>query len=92
MLNAGLDGIRRELPLPPPAEEDLVTMNARSRIHPLLPMTLGEAVVELQRDEVIADTLGPLIYQRFVESRQREWEEYRQHVSNWEVERYLPIY
>ena len=92
MLQAGLDGIRRELPLPPAAEEDLVTMNARSRIHPLLPMTLGEAVTELQRDEVIADTLGPLIYQRFVESRQREWEEYRQHVSNWEIERYLPIY
>jgi glutamine synthetase len=55
-------------------------------------MTLGEAVTELQRDEVIADTLGPLIYQRFVESRQREWEEYRQHVSNWEIDRYLPIY
>jgi glutamine synthetase len=90
MLQSGLDGIRRELPLPP-AEEDLVTMNARARIHPLLPMTLGVAVTELQRDEVIADTLCS-IYQRFVESRQREWEEYRQHVSNWEVDRYLPIY
>jgi glutamine synthetase len=41
---------------------------------------------------VIADTLGPLIFERFVESRQKEWEEYRQHVSMWELERYLPIY
>lgn len=92
MLKAGLDGIRRELPLPAAAEEDLVTMNARSRIHVPLPMTLGDAVQELQRDEVIADTLGPLIFERFVESRQKEWEEYRQHVSTWELDRYLPIY
>jgi glutamine synthetase len=92
MLKAGLDGVRRELPLPAAAEEDLVTMNARSRIHVPLPMTLGDAIQELQRDEVIADTLGPLIFERFVESRQKEWEEYRQHVSMWELERYLPIY
>ncbi|MFM2309874.1 MAG: hypothetical protein RLY87_1996 [Chloroflexota bacterium] len=92
MLRAGIDGIRRELPLPPAAEEDFVTMNARSRMHPMLPMTLGEAVVALQKDELIADTLGPLIYERFVESRLQEWESYRQHVSTWELERYLPIY
>ncbi|MCE2850188.1 MAG: glutamine synthetase family protein [Roseiflexaceae bacterium] len=92
MLQAGLDGIRRELPLQPAAEEDLVTMHARSRSYPMLPMTLGDALIELQRDEVIAETLGPLVYQRFVELRQREWEEYRQQVSSWELERYLPIF
>ena len=92
MLRAGIDGIRRELPLPPAAEEDLVTMDSRTRMHPMLPMTLGEAVAALQKDELIADTLGPLIYGRFVESRLQEWESYRQHVSTWELERYLPIY
>lgn len=92
MLQAGLDGIRRELPLPPAAEEDLVTMNARSRTYPMLPMTLGDALDALQRDEVIADTLGALVFQRFLELRQREWEEYRQHVSTWELDRYLPIF
>jgi glutamine synthetase len=92
MLRAGIDGIRRELPLPPAAEEDLVTMDARTRMHPMLPMTLGEAVAALQKDDLIADTLGPLIYERFVESRLHEWESYRQHVSTWELERYLPIY
>jgi len=92
MLRAGLDGVRRELPLPPAAEEDLVLMNARSQIHPLLPMTLGDAIVELQKDDVVADTLGPMIYQRFLEARQSEWESYRQHVSAWELDRYLSIY
>lgn len=92
MLQAGLDGVRRELPLPPAAEEDLVTMNARSRTYPMLPMTLGDAIDALQRDEVIADTLGALVYQRFVELRKREWEEYRQHISAWELDRYLPIF
>ncbi|MFM2033271.1 MAG: hypothetical protein RLZZ297_2036 [Chloroflexota bacterium] len=92
MLRAGIDGIRRELPLPPAAEEDLVTMSPRARLYPMLPMTLGEAVAALQRDELIAETLGPLIYERFVDSRLHEWEAYRQHVSNWEHDRYLPVY
>ena len=92
MLRAGLDGVRRELPLPPAAEEDLVLMNARSQMHPLLPMTLGDAIVELQKDDVVAETLGPMIYQRFLEARQSEWESYRQHVSAWELDRYLSIY
>ena len=58
---AGLDGIRRELTLPDPAEEDLFTLDPRAQPHETLPSSLGEALAELQRDEVISAALGPQV-------------------------------
>src|SRR5262249_39737708 len=54
MLKAGLDGIKRELPLPDAAEEDLYHVDPRARGLETLPSSLGDALTELQRDEVIA--------------------------------------
>ena len=92
MLKAGLDGIRRGLTPPPAAEEDLYHIDPRSRALTTLPGSLGEALEELERDDVIQQALGPHIYERFVEAKQQEWNEYRRHVSQWELDRYLPIY
>ncbi|MGB9755144.1 type I glutamate--ammonia ligase [Roseiflexus castenholzii] len=92
ILAAGLDGIRRELPLPPPVEEDLFEVDLRARQFDVLPSTLGVALEELQRDEVITETLGPHILERFVDARAREWEEYSHSISQWELDRYLPTY
>ena len=92
MLKAGLDGIRRELPLPEAAEEDLYHVDPRSRQLETLPGSLGEALEELQRDEVIAAALGPHIFERFIEAKSQEWDDYRLFVSQWELDRYLPIY
>ncbi len=92
MLQAGLDGITRELPVPDAAEEDLYHVDPRARGLETLPGSLGDALTELQRDEVITDALGPHIVERFVEAKTQEWDEYRLFVSQWELDRYLPIY
>jgi glutamine synthetase len=92
MLHAGLDGIRRELPLPAAAEEDLFQLDPRTRRLEMLPGSLGDAIVALQRDEVVAEALGPHVLERYVEAKQQEWEEYRAYVSSWEIERYLSLY
>jgi glutamine synthetase len=92
MLRAGLDGVRRELPLPSPVEEDLYEVDPRARQFEVLPASLEEALVELQRDEVVRDALGPHVLERFVEAKTREWEQYRSFVSQWELDRYLPVY
>jgi glutamine synthetase len=92
MLQAGLDGITRELPVPDAAEEDLYHVDPRARGLETLPGSLGDALAELQRDEVIMDALGPHIVERFVEAKMQEWDEYRLFVSQWELDRYLPIY
>jgi glutamine synthetase len=92
MLHAGLDGIRRELPLPAPAEEDLYQVDPRTRRMQMLPSSLGEALVALQQDEVVAHAIGPHVLERFVEAKQQEWDEYRTYVSQWEMNRYLTVY
>jgi glutamine synthetase len=57
-----------------------------------LPGTLREALDELGKDEVIAEALGEHIFERFVEAKTEEWDEYRMQVSAWEVDRYLEAF
>jgi glutamine synthetase len=94
MLKAGLDGIKRELELPPPVEENLYHFNEerrRERGIDMLPGSLVEALDELRRDTVIQEGLGEHVYERFVEAKQEEWDEYRMQVTPWELQRYLPV-
>ena len=93
MLKAGLDGIRRNLPLLPPVEENLYHFTEERRRETgigMLPGSLNEAIQELERDTVIQEGLGEHLYERFVEAKREEWDEYRMQVTPWELERYLP--
>ena len=57
----------------------------------MLPGSLVEAIDELRRDTVIQEGLGEHVYERFVEAKQEEWDEYRMQVTPWELQRYLPV-
>lgn len=93
MLAAGLDGIRRKLEPPDPAEEDLYHLPAdRRQKQKTLPGSLWEALQELQRDDVVKDALGSHACEKLVEAKTQEWDEYRNQVHGWELERYLPTY
>ena len=92
MLAAGLDGVERKLTPPDPVEENLYHFDAaklESRKIRQLPGTLREAIDELKADAVIAEALGEHIFERFVEAKTEEWDEYRTQVSAWEMDRYL---
>jgi glutamine synthetase len=90
MLKCGLDGVKRELPLPEASEEDLFeSLEARNRLQ-TLPGSLSEAIEELDKDEVVQEALGPHIYQRYRDAKIQEWDDYRLDVSQWELARYLP--
>ncbi len=95
LIAAGLDGVEKGLELGEPVEESLFEMDAQ-RIAEKgireLPGTLGEAIDELERDEVIREALGDHVLSHFIESRRAEWDEYRTQVTQWEVERYLEAY
>jgi glutamine synthetase len=54
-----------------------------------LPGSLLEALSELEKDTLIRNALGENIYSAFVRAKTEEWETYRLHVMDWEVERYL---
>lgn len=92
MLAAGLDGIKRGLTPPTAAEEDLYHVDPVARGLRTLPGSLGEALEALKQDTLVQSALGDHIYERYVEAKQQEWDEYRLYVSQWELDRYLPIY
>ena len=95
MLAAGLDGVRRGLEPPEPKEENLYHLSsedlAERGVH-TLPFTLGEALQELERDEVICAALGDHVLAHFREAKVHEWNSYRRHVSSWELDHYLETY
>ena len=94
MLAAGLDGVDRGLELGDPVEESLyeMTPSAFRAGHPELPGTLGEALDELEADEVIREALGEHVFSRFVDAKRAEWDEYRTQVTEWELDRYLEAF
>jgi glutamine synthetase len=95
MLGAGLDGIERGLEPPPISNEDLYDLDGRAREErglQTLPGSLGEALEEFKADALIRSTLGVHVFDRFLEAKTIEWQEYCGHVTRWEVDRYLRIY
>jgi glutamine synthetase len=95
MLCAGLDGIRREMEAPPISNEDLYHLDDQGRQARglgTLPASLGEALTEMEADDLVRATLGEHIFERFLEAKKTEWQEYCLQVSEWELNRYLHIY
>ena len=95
MLTAGLDGIKRKLTPPNPIEENLYHFDGaklNERKIATLPSTLGEAIAELNKDELIKKALGTHTYERFVEAKSAEWDEFRLQVTQWEWDRYMDSY
>jgi glutamine synthetase len=94
MLAAGLKGIEEGYKLPDPVEEDIFHMSEserRDRGIDSLPGSLGEAIQETEKSELVREALGDHIFGKFIENKKIEWDNYRLHVSEYEVQRYLPI-
>jgi glutamine synthetase len=92
MLAAGLDGIDKGVPAPPPVNEDVYDFgedDLLERSIGVLPGTLGEALRELAADSVVRNALGEHVYQAFARAKQAEWDDYRIRVTEWELDRYL---
>ena len=54
-----------------------------------LPETLGEAIEEMARSELVLKALGEHVFTRYVDLKRAEWEDYRVQVTPWELDRYL---
>jgi glutamine synthetase len=95
MLAAGLDGIRRKLPLPEPVNRNIYIMTDEEKAEVgirSLPENLLLAVEALVKDEVICEALGEHVLTHFVEAKKIEWNMYRTQVTEWEKEQYLNLY
>ncbi|MDP7412307.1 MAG: glutamine synthetase family protein [SAR202 cluster bacterium] len=93
MLAAGLEGIDKELELPPPSASNVYDMTAAERNEreiQSLPGNLWEAISITENSEMVRDALGDLVFDSFIENKKIEWERYRSHVTDYEIMRYLP--
>jgi glutamine synthetase len=94
LLQAGLEGIERGYELPEPMEKNLyhLSPDERKRLGiEQLPETLGEAIELTAESELVLRTLGEHIFNRYIEIKRQEWEDYRVQVTPWELDRYLSI-
>jgi len=94
LLQAGLEGIEKGYELPEPMEKNLYHLapDDRRRLGiEQLPETLGEAIEITAESELVLRTLGEHMFNRYVEIKRQEWEDYRVQVTPWELERYLPV-
>ena len=94
MLAAGMKGIEEGYKLPDPVEEDIFEMTPkqlkRNKIISL-PGSLGEAVEITAKSALVKECLGDHVFEKFVENKRIEWDAFRIHVSQWELDRYLSI-
>src|SRR6266536_5223895 len=94
LLHAGLEGIEQGYDLPEPMETNLYHLTAEQRKERgivSLPETLGEAIDELSTSDLARKALGPHIFDRYVELKRKEWDEYRVQLSKWELDKYLSV-
>jgi glutamine synthetase len=94
MLAAGLEGIEKNYQLAKPVEENIFKMGPEELLkHGInaLPGSLHEAVTELQKSKLMKEVLGASLHANLVGNKQKEWDDYRTHVSEYEIKRYLPI-
>jgi len=94
LLHAGLEGIEQGYELPEPMETNLYHLTSeqrRERGIVSLPETLGEAIDALADSELARKALGPHIFDRYIELKRKEWDDYRVQLTGWELERYLSV-
>jgi glutamine synthetase len=95
LIHAGLDGMERGLDCDDPVRENIYEFDEQKRAEygiTTLPSNLGEAVAELEDDEVVMDALGEHVSEKFVRAKSAEYDEYRIDVSQWELDRYLETF
>ena len=95
VIAAGLDGVARGLHPGPSQSENLFDKTGQELAEMgigILPQTLDEAIDALEADTVLCEALGQGITNEFIKLKRSEWNEYQQHVSSWEVDRYVEFF
>jgi glutamine synthetase len=94
MLAAGLDGIERELEVPPEASNNIFEMTDEERAQAgirSLPQDLHDAIGLAERSEVLRAALGGHVHEYLIRNKRAEWDAYKAYVTPYELERYLPV-
>ena len=93
ILAAGMAGVENGYELPDESTANVFEMTEKERaaagLRPL-PQSLAEALDAMEGSELVADALGDHIFEWFLRNKRSEWADYKAHVSQFELSRYLP--
>jgi glutamine synthetase len=88
LLAAGLEGIEKEYELPPSLDSSDEGSMEQART---LPGSLYEALQESEDSDLLRRCLGDHVFESLLTSKRIEWERYRSHITDYELQEYLPI-
>jgi len=94
LLKSGLTGINKRYELPRPQDENVYKFDYIKRKKEgveSLPGSLIEAIYESQNSKVVKDALGSSALKKIIDSKKAEWDEFRRKVTDFELEKYLPL-
>jgi len=94
LLTAGLEGIEKGYECPPPVEENIYELTAeerKARGIESLPEDLGHAIEVCESSALVRKALGDHIFEKLIENKKIEWQQYRAQVHGYELDRYLSI-
>ena len=94
MLAAGLEGVEKGYELPDPLEQNIYKMSETERNNmgvKSLPASLGEAIAETEKSDLVRRALGDHSFERFISLKKQEWDDYRIQVTTYEIEKFLPV-
>jgi glutamine synthetase len=94
MLAAGLDGMERNLKLAEPANDNIYEMSEEQKKRAginSLPDDLLEAIKLTEGSHVVREALGEPLFSHFIRNKKMEWDEYKAQVTQYEINKYLPI-
>jgi glutamine synthetase len=94
MLVAGYDGVKNNLPLSAPIEDNIFHMDDKQRKKlklETLPNSLENAVVEFEKSKFMRNVLGDHVYYKLIDNKKVEWDRYRIAVTQYEIDNYLPL-
>lgn len=94
-LQAGLEGIEKELELPLCAKEPISLADQEELNNcgiDRIPNTLGAAIEAYTGSLFVKNVLGEPIYIKYLEAKEKEWGEFGIQVTDWEIAQYLYQY
>ena len=89
LLKAFDDGITNDLDPGEPEERNIYEAIKEGKDVKKLPMSLGEALEALDKDEVIKSSMPDEMYKVFTHYKNDEWERFNHTVTSWDVDTYL---
>ena len=94
MLAAGLEGVSKKYKLAEPANDNIYHMSEEEKEKAgikSLPEDLLEAIKIAEKSKLIKECLGEKVFEYFIRNKKMEWNEYKAQVSQYEIDKYLPI-